>query len=77
MQKHNTILRLKKVLLNDKINMPNGLIKLIKKDITTILDSYFEFHENNLKIEVDSDTEGLYDISIKAKAQRIKPPKFL
>lgn len=77
MNKNNTIVRLKKVLLSDKIHMPNGLIQLIKKDITVLLKSYFEFDEKNMKIEIDSDTEGLYDITIAAKAERVKSPKFL
>lgn len=77
MNKDNTIIRLKKVLLSDKINMPNGLLQLVKKDITALLKSYFEFDESKMKIEIDSDTEGQYDITISAKAERMKTPKFI
>lgn len=77
MDKNNTILRLKKVLLNDKINMPNGLLQLMKKDIGSVLDGYFEMDKDVFNITIDSDTEGMYDISISAKAERIKSPKFI
>lgn len=77
MQKNNTILRLKKVLLTDKINMPNGLLQLLKKDIGSVLNGYFDISKDTLKIEIDSNTEGMYDISLSAKAERIKSPKFI
>ncbi len=77
MKKDNTIIRLKKVLLNDKINMPNGLIGVIEKDIASLLKSYFDFDESVLKIDIVSSPEGQYDISIKASAERIKAPKFI
>lgn len=77
MKKDNTIIRLKKVLLNDKINMPNGLIQLMKKDISTLFKSYFEFETSKLKIDIVSNQEGMYDISVQAKAERIKAPKFI
>lgn len=76
MQKDNTIIRLKRVLLSDKINMPNGLMALLKKDLLRVFDSYFDINEENLQIEIDTGADG-YDISIKARSQRIKSPKFL
>lgn len=76
MQKDNTIIRLKRVLLSDKINMPNGLMALLKKDLLRVFDSYFDINEENLQIEIDTDADG-YDISIKGRSQRIKSPKFL
>ena len=77
MEKNNSLLRLKKVLLNDKINMPNGLLVIIKKDIENVLSSYFEFDKKTLKIEVDIDSSGKYDVYASAKAERIKTPKFI
>lgn len=76
MEKNNSLLRLKKVLLSDKINMPNGFLMVLKKDLKNVLDSYFECNEDSLKIEVDTDTNGEYDICITSKAERIKSPKF-
>ncbi len=76
MQKDNTIIRLKRVLLSDKINMPNGLMALLKKDLMRVFDSYFDMNEDNLHIDIDSGADG-YDISIRGQSQRIKSPKFL
>ncbi len=77
MSKDNTLIRLKKVLLSDKINMPNGLMRLVKKDVMSLLKNYFEFDDNNLVINVISNKEGLYDISIHSTAEKIKTPKFM
>ncbi|HHU43315.1 MAG: cell division topological specificity factor MinE [Bacillota bacterium] len=76
MQKDETIIRLKRVLLSDKINMPNGLLNLLKKDVYSLLSCYFELDYDTLKITVDSNTKGEYDIMITAKAERVKSPKF-
>jgi septum formation topological specificity factor MinE len=57
--------------------MPNGLMQLIKSDLVKILSAYFEFDKSNLDIVIGNDKDGLCDIKITAKAERIKPPRFL
>jgi septum formation topological specificity factor MinE len=76
MQKDNTIVRLKRVLLSDKLNMPNGLIALLKKDLLKVFDSYFDIKED-LLVEIDGNADGEYDILIRGRSERIKSPKFL
>ncbi|MDD4315648.1 MAG: cell division topological specificity factor MinE [Clostridia bacterium] len=77
MLKNNTILRLKRILLSDKVNMPSGLIQLLKKDLLKLFDSYFDIKEESLKIEIDSNADGEYDVSIKGVSERIKSPRFM
>lgn len=77
MEKDNVLLRLKRVILNDKINMPNGLLEVVKKDINMVLSSYFELDEASFSLSIETDSEGKYEIAIGAKADKIKSPKFI
>lgn len=76
MPKDQAIIRLKKVILNDKINMPSGLIEILKKDMRHLLESYFEL-SGELELAVETDSEGLYTITALSKAERVKSPKFI
>lgn len=70
-------LRLKRVLLNDKENLPNGLMRVLRADIDGVLSSYFDYPTETLKIEIDLDSSSRYCIRIEAMAERIKTIKVL
>ena len=69
--------RLKRVLLNDSLQIPNGVLQVMKKDVQAALSSYFELEEDSLTVEVLVDGEGRYLIKTEAKGFRAKPVKIL
>lgn len=73
----NSILRLKRVLLNDKDNIPNGLMRVLRSDVSKVLSSYFDYSPETLKIDVDLDANGRYCIHIEAIAERVKTVKIV
>lgn len=76
MIKDTSIGRLKKVLLSDKINMPNGLLNVIERDTANLLNEYFQILPGTVRITV-SESDGFYELELKAKAESVKPPKIL
>ncbi|MDD3946597.1 MAG: cell division topological specificity factor MinE [Clostridia bacterium] len=73
----NSFLRLKRVLLNDKDNLPNGLMKVLRADLDQVLSSYFDYPTETLKVDVDLDSKGRYCIRIEAMAERVKTIKVI
>jgi len=73
----NSFLRLKRVLLNDKDNLPNGLMKVLRADLDQVLSSYFDYPTETLKVDVDLDSNGRYCIRIEAMAERVKTIKVI
>ena len=71
----NTILRLKRVLLTDKDNLPNGLMKVLRADLDRVIGSYFDYSPDSLKIDVDIDSNGRYCLHAEAVAERVKTVK--
>lgn len=70
------LVRLKRVLLQDSLNIPNGVLSVLKQDISAVLNSYFELiKEANVSIEVHED--GVYGISITAEGKNAKKVKSL
>lgn len=68
--------RLKKVLLQDSLKIPNGVFTVLKTDMTAVLNSYFELTgEADVKIEVEEN--GLYKITVFAEGKNAKKVKSL
>lgn len=65
------IMRLKRVLLNDK-TLPNGLLSVLRADMLTALQSYFDFDASELIIDIDLDAQGKYFVKITAPVDRVK-----
>lgn len=73
----NSFIRLKRVLLSDKDNLPNGLMKVLRADLDRVLSSYFDYPTQTLKLDVDLDPNGRYCIRIEAMAERVKTVKVI
>ncbi len=77
MKKNEEILRLKRVLLNDNISIPNGVMKILKKDISRILQGYFNLTEEGAEVTIDINSEGIYQINISACADGVKEVRII
>lgn len=77
MKKNEEILRLKRVLLNDNISIPNGVMKILKKDISHVLQGYFNLTEDGAEISIDIDQNGIYQIKISANADGVKEVRII
>lgn len=69
--------RLKKMLFNDCLNIPEGAFQLLKEDVTKILASYLELKDGKVEMAVCENDEGFMTVAIKADAVRFKELKFL
>ncbi|NCA92075.1 hypothetical protein EOM82_02340 [bacterium] len=77
MKKNEEILRLKRVLLNDNISIPNGVMKILKNDISHVLQGYFNLTEDGAEISIDIDQNGIYQIKISANADGVKEVRII
>lgn len=69
--------RLKRVLLQDSLNVPNGVLKVMKADVATTLSAYFDLEEGSVTLDVAVDENGTYDLKVTAKGYRAKSVKIL
>ena len=46
------LIRLRKVILNDTLKIPNGVIEILKNDLYGVFGSYFDIDGESLKIEI-------------------------
>lgn len=76
MKTNEELIRLKKVLLSDNIRIPNGMLKILKNDISSILQSYFSI-SSDINVTIEVDQEGVYDISISARAESVKEIRII
>lgn len=72
-----TLLRMKTILKNDKEKISLPLINMIKTDVFTIINNYFEVCPEDITLTQMVNEEGFYDFDIKIKASRIKKINFL
>lgn len=77
MKMNEEILRLKRVLLNDNISIPNGVMKILKKDILHVLQGYFNLTEEGAEVSIDIDQNGMYQIKISASADGVKEVRII
>ena len=68
--------RLKRMLLQDKINAYEGLTKAIESDIRLLLDCYMTL-VGEVSINIDILDSGEYQINICAKADNINSPNVI
>ena len=64
-------MRLKSLLLKDKVSAPAHLAAVIKSDIFTVLQNYLEVVPDDLEVNLDS-ADGFFKLHITAKSRRIK-----
>jgi hypothetical protein len=65
-------LRLKNMLLTDKIKSPSSVENVIKSDVYYLLENYFETIRDTIDVRLSIDGDNLYDIKISLKAQKVK-----
>lgn len=70
-------LRMKKILLDDKLRLPNGFSALLSSDLKKIAKSYFEYDDKNFVLKIDIDAKGRYEVSLKLCAERVLPLEIL
>ena len=63
--------RLKRVLLQDRMDAPDNLVAVLKSDIYQALSNFFEINPSSVCVTIDSDAAGIYNLSISAKAFRV------
>lgn len=71
------LVRLKRVLLQDSIKIPNGVLKVLKNDLNSVLGSYFEILPDSTDLEITVDENGVYDLTLSAKGTHAKKVKTL
>ena len=65
-------LRLKRVLLGDKLQSDNRFLELISFDVADVLNNYLDFQDENLTVDMEVDGDGFYRLSVTVKAERVK-----
>ena len=65
-------LRLKRVLLGDKLQSDNRFLELISFDVADVLNNYLDFQDENLIVDMEVDGDGFYRLSVTVKAERVK-----
>lgn len=70
-------LRLKRVLLGDKLQSDNRFLELVTFDVAEILRNYLDFQEGNLEIALEVDGDGFYRLNIGVKAERLKSVRII
>ena len=68
--------RLKKVLMQDKINAYEGLTRALESDLKSLLGCYMTLC-GDVNINIDIVDEGEYQINISAKADNINAPNII
>ena len=68
--------RTRKILIKDKLNIPDGFRALLVGDIPSLLSHYFDLVEPFVKIKIEMDCDGNYLISAVCKAERVKEVPF-
>ena len=68
--------RLKKVLMQDKINAYEGLTRAMESDLRMLLNCYMTLL-GDVSVNIDVVEGGLYQINISAKADNINAPNVI
>lgn len=69
--------RLRRVILNDTLKIPNGVVEILKNDLFNVLGSYFDIEKETLKIEITVGEDGKYNLSLTAQGNSAKNLKNL
>lgn len=76
-KKSDEMTRLKKLLFNDYLNIPNDAFEVLKTDVIKLLKSYFDIKDGSYKLDILADGDGNFNISFSAVATHIKEVKIL
>lgn len=68
--------RARKIIIKDKLNLPDGFRALLVGDISSLFMHYFDLSEPFVKVKIDIDQDGGYIISAVCKAERVKEIPF-
>lgn len=71
------LVRLRRVILNDTLKIPNGVVEILKNDLLNVLGSYFDIERETLKIEITVGEDGIYNLSVNAQGSNAKTVKNL
>ncbi|MEG1647089.1 MAG: cell division topological specificity factor MinE [Clostridia bacterium] len=71
MRRREEEIKLKQVLLQDKIKTSNTFVAVMKEDVLDVLSNYFEI-KDDLKTKICIDEQGIYNITFSVDAFRIK-----
>lgn len=63
--------RLEKMLINDKVQAPDGFAEVLKGDLKELLKDYFDLNDE-LFIDINLTENSDFEINIHTSAQRIK-----
>ena len=56
----------------DKIQAPSNFCELVKRDVYSALNDYFDMSENGMDFSLELSRDGKYIITVCAKATRLK-----
>lgn len=63
--------RLKKLLMQDKVNTPDRLTDVLKSDVYSVMKNYMELRPDDIKILIDADDKG-YHVIVSARTHRFR-----
>lgn len=66
------VMRLKRVLLTDKEQIPSGLTASLRSDLVELLGTYFDVEPEKLALEIGLDVNGRYTVEISLMTDRVK-----
>lgn len=66
------VMRLKRVLLTDKEQIPSGLTASLRSDLIELLGTYFDVEPEKLGLEIGLDVNGRYTVEISLMTDRVK-----
>ena len=66
------VMRLKRVLLTDKEQIPSGLTASLRSDLVELLGRYFDVEPEKLALEIGLDVNGRYTVEISLMTDRVK-----
>ena len=70
------LVRLQRVLISDSLNLPSGVVGVLKNDLKAVLNGYFEI-SGDVDVEIAVQENGAYTVSFRAQASGVKAVKKL
>ena len=67
--------RLKNILISDKKQNPERMVKIIKSEMLYLLRNYFELCDEDLSVSIAVNSSNMYDVNINFLANSLKVAK--
>ena len=67
--------RLKNILISDKKQNPQKMVKIIKSEVTYLLRNYFEICDEDVNVKIDVGSQNMYEVDINFVSSAIKIAK--